>query len=114
MQTTKQVLAAMVLLSAVSIRAQQYVISTYAGGAPLATPTPGVSAPIGSLQGIVADQAGNVYFGSADSVLKLDQQGILTRVAGNSRQGYSGEGGPATSAQLTSPNGLALDGTGSL
>src|SRR5271155_1538277 len=106
MQTTKQVLAAMVLLSAVSIRAQQYVISTYAGGAPLATPTPGVSAPIGLLQGITADGAGNVYFGSTNSILKLDQKGILTRVAGNSRQGYSGEGGPATNAQLLASNGL--------
>jgi hypothetical protein len=82
-------------------QAQQYVISTYAGGAPPRTPARGVSLSIGTPQGGVAtDAAGNVYFVSLNCVFKLDQDGIATRIAGNSRPGYSGDGGPATSAQL--------------
>jgi len=46
--------------------------------------------------------------------MKLDAKGILTRVAGSGKYGYSGDGGPATRAQLAWPGGLALDGSGNL
>ncbi len=94
--------------------AQQYVISTYAGGAPPPTPIAGVSASIGIPTGVATDPAGNVYFSSLNCVLKLDPSGVLTRVAGTSRAGYSGDGGPATSAQLNTPEGIALDSAGNL
>jgi uncharacterized protein (TIGR03437 family) len=95
--------------------AQQYVLSTLAGGgAPPAAPAPGLSVPIRAPQGIAADAAGNVYFGNLDSVYKLDPHGILTRIAGSFKVGYSGDGGPATSAHLSRPQGLAVDGAGNL
>jgi hypothetical protein len=43
--------------------AQQYVISTYAGGNPLPTPVPALEAPIGFPPSAVADASGNLYFG---------------------------------------------------
>ncbi len=92
---------------------QQYIISTVAGGAPPATPARGVDLWL-QPYGLVADAAGNVYFGSLTVVFKMDRNGIATRVAGNARQGYSGDGGPATEAQLSYVGALAIDRSGNL
>src|SRR6266567_6180297 len=88
------------------VNAQEYMISTYAGGAPPQTPAPGPSLSIGFPQGIAIDTIGNVYFTSLNCVFKQDASGVVTRIAGTGRPGYSGDGGPATSAQLH------LEGTG--
>ena len=95
---------------------QQYSISTVAGGAPPATPVAGVSLALGTVWGVAPDGAGNIYLASSDlnSVFRLDPSGLITRVAGNSRAGYSGDGGPATSAQLNDPRGVAVDKSGNL
>jgi hypothetical protein len=45
------------------------------------------------------DAAGNVYFYSLNCVFKLDPNGALTRTPGDYTPGYSGDGGPAASAQ---------------
>jgi uncharacterized protein (TIGR03437 family) len=100
---------------------QQYVISTYAGGLPVVTPARGTDVSV-SPSGVAADIAGNVYFTTQAhstgptcvGVFKLGQNGILTRVAGNCRGGYSGDGGPATSAQLSPTGNIALDSAGNL
>ncbi|HEY3837554.1 MAG TPA: putative Ig domain-containing protein [Bryobacteraceae bacterium] len=93
---------------------QPYVISTIAGGAPPFTPTTAVSASLALPSGVAADASGNVYFTSDNAVFKVDTSGNLTRVAGNSRAGYSGDSGPATSAQLSGPYGVAVDAAGNL
>jgi uncharacterized protein (TIGR03437 family) len=93
---------------------QQYTISTIAGGAPPPTPSPATAISIAPPSGLVADTNGNVYFASNHAIFKLDQSGIVTRIAGTSRPGYSGDGGPAVNAQLNSPGYLALDGSGNL
>ena len=104
-----------ILLSSVAALAQQYVISTYAGGAPPPTPVIGTIASIGAPLSVAAGAAGNVYFASNNNcIFRLDQNGILTRIAGNSLSGYSGDGGPATSARLSAPQGLAVDSAGNL
>lgn len=108
MGSTSRAFAAIVLLSFVAT-AQPYVISTYAGGAPPPTPIQGVDAPFGATFGVAADSAGNVYFPGLYCVFKLDRNGIVTRVAGNSRAGYSGDGGPAIRAQMASRWGIAVD-----
>src|SRR3954452_5485069 len=81
------------LLWSATVAAQQYVISTYAGGPPLTTPVLGVDVPISGAVGVATDAAGNAYFTSLRCVFKLDQPAIATRVSGNSRAGYSGDGG---------------------
>jgi sugar lactone lactonase YvrE len=106
--------AAMWLLSGSALLAQPYTISTIAGGGPPPSfvPALGVSVPVAG--GIAANDAGDVYFSSIDSVLKVDAKGILTRLAGTGRHGSSGDGGPATSAQLAWPAGLAVDTVGNV
>ncbi len=94
--------------------AQQYTISTIAGGAPPSTPVAATSTSIGPPQRVATDSTGNVYFTSLNCVFRLDANGTLTLVAGNSREGFSGDGGPATQAQLSTPQGLAWDASGDL
>ena len=95
-------------------RGQQSVISTYAGGAPPPTPTLSIDKAIGDARALATDDAGNLYFVTFNCVFKLDRSGVITRVAGISPPGYSGDGGPAIDAQLSRPGGLALDGAGNL
>lgn len=102
------------LLLGAAATAQHYVISTVAGGAPPATPVRGVDLSINT-RGVATDAAGNVYFTSTlDCVFKLDRNGFVTVFAGNSRPGYSGDGGPATSARLNRPLAMAADRAGNL
>jgi uncharacterized protein (TIGR03437 family) len=94
------------------------VISTLAGG-----PVPGYSGDGGPATAAtffctnaVADAAGNVYIADTTNqrIRKIDTAGIINTVAGNGKQGYSGDGGPATSAMLALPQGLAVDSGGNL
>ena len=93
---------------------QQYTISTYAGGAPPPTPTLSADKAIGGAASLATDNAGNLYFVSFNCIFRLDHSGVITRVAGISPPGYSGDGGPATDAQLSQPGGIAVDGAGNL
>jgi len=94
--------------------AQQYTIATIAGGAPPATPVAALSTSIGAPRRVAVDKAGNVYFSSLNSVFKLDTSGVLTLIAGNSRPGFSGDGGPAPAAALNNPQGVAVDAAGNV
>lgn len=95
--------------------AQTYTISTFAGGA-LPVNIQGVSAGLyGPQSGLAVDPSGNVFFVDGNTILRLDAtSGILSLVAGNGTSGYSGDNGPAVSAQLHNPSGIALDATGNL
>ncbi len=58
---------------------------------------------------------GNVYIGdqSNNRIRKVTvSTGIITTIAGTGGAGYSGDNGPATSAALNSPQGIALDASG--
>ncbi len=106
--------AGVLLLGNAVAFAQQYTISTVAGGAPPATPAAASSVPLGPPERIARDAAGNLYISALNCVFKLSSSGALTLVAGNSRPGFSGDGGPATQAQLNGPQGLAIDAAGDL
>lgn len=65
---------------------------------------------------IAYDAAGNLYIADLnDNVIrKVDLAGIVTTVAGTGEQGFAGDGGPATSALLDSPAGVAVDAAGNI
>jgi len=105
---------ALLLAGATIACAQQYSIYTVAGGAPPATPAAAASTSIGAPRRVTTDSAGNVYFSAGNAVYKMTSGGTLTVVAGNSRAGFSGDGGAAVNAQLNFPQGLAFDPIGNL
>ena len=92
--------------------AQQYLISTVAGGG-VPNNAPGTSISF-SPQKVAVDKAGNVFVLDLYAVYRLPASGVATIVVGNGTPGYSGDGGLATSAQINSPVGIALDPQGSL
>ena len=66
--------------------------------------------------GVAVDTSGNLYIAdkSNNRIRKVDAAGIITTVAGNGTEGNSGDGGPATSAELAEPCGVAVDAAGNL
>src|ERR1017187_9917655 len=92
------------LLSAVTLTslAAQPLITTIAGTAFVfhGDGQPAINAPIGNVAGIAVDPAGNLYFVDQSNfmVMKLTPDGTLHVIAGNGIAGFSGDGGPATSA----------------
>jgi len=83
---------------------------------------PATQAELHCPKGVVVDASGNLYIAeggwqSTDHrVRKVDTNGVITTVVGygNGWPGYSGDGGPATEAQLHYPSGLAVDTSGNL
>jgi sugar lactone lactonase YvrE len=77
---------------------------------------PATSASLCGPSGVALDAAGNLYIAEAcnNRIRKVDTSGIITTFAGNGTAGYAGDGGPATSARLNGPDGLAFDTAGSL
>jgi sugar lactone lactonase YvrE len=65
----------------------------------------------------IADAAGNLYIAdtSGFKIRKVDHSsGIITTIAGNGSFGYSGDGGPATAAEMQYPQALTLDASNNL
>jgi len=84
----------------------------YTGDGSLAT-----SAELNNPSGLALDSAGNLYIGDYLNyrVRKVNAAtGIITTVAGIGVSGYSGDGGPATSAKIVSPGSLSFDSAGNL
>lgn len=66
--------------------------------------------------GVAIDTIGNVYIADRNNrrVRKVDVTGIITTFAGTGVTGYSGDGGAATSAQLSSHYGIGIDEAGNI
>jgi gliding motility-associated-like protein len=66
--------------------------------------------------GLALDMAGNLYIadGLNNMILKVNSAGITTIIAGTGIAGYSGDGGPATAAQLYQASGIAVDNAGNI
>jgi hypothetical protein len=77
---------------------------------------PATSAQLGEHTGITFDASGNLYIAALDNnrVRKVTPGGVISTVAGNGTYGFSGDGGPATSAKLESASDLAVDAWGNL
>ena len=115
---------AIFILAGASCRGQ--IISTFAGDDVPNTScskADGIQATSACVQpsGIAMDKLGNVYLSDGQylKIRKINTAGIITTIAGTT-YGYSGDGGPATSAQLTlqggAPgfSGLAVDAAGNV
>jgi len=77
---------------------------------------PAVAAELNLPWGVRVDRSGDVFISDANAnvVRQVSPSGIITTVAGNGTFGYTGNGGPATSAQLDDPKGIAVDASGNL
>ncbi len=86
--------------------------SGYSGDGGLAT-----SAEIDAPNNVFVDSAGNLYIADYfNDVIRKVAVGtqIISTVAGNGTAGYSGDGGPATSAQLSGPTSVVVDTAGNI
>jgi large repetitive protein len=90
------------------------VISTFAGGGTGGDGGAATSAQLGSPTSITIDGFGNHYIADqkANKVRKVTPAGIISTFAGTGTAGYSGDGGPATSAELSGPMSVLVDGAG--
>ena len=101
------------------VTASSGVMSTFAGtsqqglggdggaatGALLDTPT-----------GLVLDAAGNLYIADTGNnrIRKVGTDGVISTFAGSGNTFFSGDGGPAASAGMNRPQGIAIDNAGNL
>lgn len=96
------------------------LITTVAGsGIPgfIATAGPALSTMFSSPKGIAFAKSGNLYVAdTGNNVIWIisSTSGTASIFAGTGTAGYTGDGGPATSAALRSPAGLAFDNAGNL
>jgi hypothetical protein len=105
------------------------IISTYAGGGNCGSTYcgdggPATNAELDWPESVAVDGSGNIYIGDAENnvVRRIDgATGIISTVAGNGYDagtggsgGYSGDGGPATLAELANPWCIALDSSGNI
>jgi len=78
---------------------------------------PATTASLGGAEGVAVDRSGDLYIADRGNnrVRRVNHKtGIITTVAGNGSAGFSGDGGPATSAALNSPGKVAVDDPGNL
>ncbi len=73
---------------------------------------PATSALLSYPSGLAVDASGNLYIADAGNnrIRRVAPDGTITTVAGTAAPGFSGDDGPATSAQLNFPVGVAVDG----
>jgi sugar lactone lactonase YvrE len=66
--------------------------------------------------GLAVDSLGSLFIadGGNNRIRKVSPDGIITTIAGNGTRGYSGDGGTATDASISTPNALAVDGSGNV
>ena len=77
---------------------------------------PATSAHLHFPKGVALNSSGNLFISDQDNhrIRKVDSSGNITTVVGDGTFGFSGDGGPATSAKLAFPLGLAFDSSGNL
>jgi sugar lactone lactonase YvrE len=106
---------ATLLLTGCVLSAQSNRIETFAGPPLPKNGDQATNVWFDSPSAVVSDRHGGFYFASLrqSRIYHVDSTGQLSVVAGRSR-GFSGDGGPATLAQIANPTSLALDSQGNL
>lgn len=94
------------------------VISTFAGnGSPGVTDNLlAINAELSYPNDLVFDTSGNMFIAdwNGDRIRKIDTHDTITDFAGSGNLSYIGDGGPATSAGLWMPSGVAVDDSGNV
>jgi adhesin/invasin len=96
------------------------VITTYAGTGKAGSSGdggPAIGATLKQPYALAADAAGNLYTSDVAShtIRRIDRTtGVITTFAGIGVASFSGDGGPATAAQLNGPTGMVFDSAGNL
>ncbi len=77
---------------------------------------PAAGAAINHAEGVAVDSNGNIYISDTGNnrIRMISTAGVINTVAGTGAAGFSGDGGPAISAKLNRPAGIALDAAGKL
>jgi len=93
------------------------IISTFAGNGTNGYSGDGGAATAAEVYNpgaVVVDGSGNLYFGDAYRIRKVNTSGTITTFAGDGASGFSGDEGQATAAQIEGANGLTLDESGNI
>lgn len=95
------------------------VITTFAGTGGIGFSGEGgqaIDANLNRPHGVFAAADGNIYISDTlnHRIRRVDANGVITTIAGNGIEGFSGDGGPATSASLRNPMGVSVQADGSL
>lgn len=97
------------------VGAKSGLISTVAGngkGGDTIDGSPALSTSLKSVQGLAIDPANNLFIsdGGQGKIFEMDSvNGTISRVAGNGKNGFSGDGGPAVDASFFSLKSIAVD-----
>jgi sugar lactone lactonase YvrE len=77
---------------------------------------PAAAAKLDAPSGVTLDQSGNVYIADTQNhrIRAVAPDGTISTIAGSGTCGFSGDGGPALTAQLCMPAATMFDGSGSL
>ena len=104
------------IASAQSANPLQYTAAVLAGSDGVGDNGPATQALLFQAEGLATDPFGNIYIADAQGhrVRQVSPSGVIRTIAGTGQSGFSGDGGPASAAQLNSPYGLAMDNRGNL
>jgi hypothetical protein len=106
------------VISCCAFGQQTYIINTFAGSGTQGYSGdngPATSAQLDQPYSVAVDSSANLYIADTpNSRIRMVSNGVITTVAGTGTQGYSGDNGPAISAQLANPQGVAVDSAGAV
>lgn len=117
-KATYLIIALLCVTNAALAQAGGLLCTVAGGGTGFAEGVPATAVTLLCVQGLTFDAAGNLYLTHTDQrkVQKVDAaSGLITTVAGvGGWSGFSGDGGPATSAQFDEPWSSCIDAAGNI
>ena len=95
-------------------RLARYTLTTVAGSVAVADGVQSTASNLFNPYSLAFDSAGNAYIAdfSNHRVRKVARSGVISTFAGTGERGYTGDGGPATDAELDRPTGIAVNSLG--